>query len=725
MRSEPLMSTQLHTSSPTSNDELDRTDELPQLDVEAYEASLAENQKGLSRTDTWTVEALRDVDELADSANRNVRIPVLDPVRDAGRLSNDAEALTVNVERILKRIAEVEADVVAAHEANAALQKRADAIQADREQQALRIKALEAENARLGEHRSLADEMVQRLERQLREQAQHSDAQLMEAHTARLAERSQADQRREQLEQQISQLTEQGTTLHKDHRGLQERLQASVALATQRAEMLAGLERTLGDEKTNAARLARQLASKLRDCEVLGSLVEQRNGAIDELTDTRDDLSVRLQKETTAGVELKAQLAAAGQAAQAHRATMVERDHAIDGKDRQLAELIANLDRTGDKLELVQQQHDAATRRLAALDAAHSRSLSELAGRVEEIGTLQASLEASQLQVMETQSELSAAALSATDSEQRLLALEIQYQQAQQTIADLGSQRDAAETQLRSLSAERDALLPASGQLGALVAEIGQKDIELTRLQDELAVAHTEIESSTQLADERTEELTRMRAKLSEHGVALRTLEQTIRARDELVEGLMAQLQTSRDERSIISGQLEKSRARVKSMTQQIFGRDSQIAELQADLAVHTEALAAIRRDVNRIGEGAEGLEDIERVLEPVEHDGEAIVLNGKAFTVGRTAENDISIPSRLVSRHHARLLVGPTGVIVEDAGSTNGCFVNGEQVRQHLMRDGDVLELGDLRYRLCIRSTRDTRARVVVPIFENRRSDE
>jgi uncharacterized membrane protein YebE (DUF533 family) len=42
--------------------DLNRTDELPVLDVAAYEASLALNDKSLSRTDPWAVEALRAVD---------------------------------------------------------------------------------------------------------------------------------------------------------------------------------------------------------------------------------------------------------------------------------------------------------------------------------------------------------------------------------------------------------------------------------------------------------------------------------------------------------------------------------------------------------------------------------------------------------------------------------------------------------------------------------------
>jgi len=40
--------------------------------------------------------------------------------------------------------------------------------------------------------------------------------------------------------------------------------------------------------------------------------------------------------------------------------------------------------------------------------------------------------------------------------------------------------------------------------------------------------------------------------------------------------------------------------------------------------------------------------------------------------------------------------------------------------VRQHLMHDTDVLELGDLRYRLQQRTARETSVRAnVVPLFE------
>lgn len=188
-------------------------------------------------------------------------------------------------------------------------------------------------------------------------------------------------------------------------------------------------------------------------------------------------------------------------------------------------------------------------------------------------------------------------------------------------------------------------------------------------------------------------------------------------ARDASMERLRAELQLSQDERAIIAGQLEKSRARNRSMAREIFARDNEIASLKADLAVHVEALAAIRQDVNRAAMAAPS-EHPDRVLEPVEHDGDVIVLDKKMMTIGRTSDNDICIPSKLVSRNHARLLVGPNAVIIEDADSTNGCLVNDVPVKQQLMRDGDVLAIGDLKYRLRTRSDTATRARDNVIAF-------
>lgn len=59
---------------------------------------------------------------------------------------------------------------------------------------------------------------------------------------------------------------------------------------------------------------------------------------------------------------------------------------------------------------------------------------------------------------------------------------------------------------------------------------------------------------------------------------------------------------------------------------------------------------------------------------------GEEFTL-GRSVTIGRMGENEISLPDREVSRHHARIVMQGRRYCIEDLGSLNGTFVDGERV--------------------------------------------
>jgi chromosome segregation ATPase len=622
----------MHTqpkSADSSTNALDRTDVLPVLDVEAYEDTLVEKSKSLSRTDTWTVEALRDIDELVESATHESPAEVRSI--NVSREGPEVEGVTLNVDRILKRIADLEADIVMAHDANAVLQKRNEALTAERDQYVARLDTLNSEHARLTEHRTLADEMAQRTEKQLR-----------------------ADAHR--LETQIKEMTDS------------------------HAKAIALADRTLSSEKASSAELARRFAAKLTEYDKLLVGIEQRNRTIDEIVSVREDLDQRLRRELATTAELKAKLATSEETMSANHALLLEHERALaDGAQKQ----------------------------------------TDLSAQIEQ---LRNSLQAAEASAQAAHGEVTLAAKARGDEERRRIELEGQLRDAAAKHEALVAERDTAYTQIRGLSEERDALLPSKTDLATRTAELERTVAAVAKLREELVGAQTDAQASEQLAQERANELVSMREKLDGFSAVVRRLESDLQAQDQVVEGLRVQLQTAHEECAIMADQREKARARSKQLTQEIFRRDHTIEELQADLAVHSEALAAIRRDVNRIGDKTPPApaEDGEWILEPVEHQGEALRLTGSMLTVGRGAESDIALPSKMVSRNHARLLIGPNGIIVEDAGSTNGCFVNGEQVKQHLMHDNDLLELGDLRYRLRLRPSRETSVRAnVVSLFE------
>src|SRR5262245_28741037 len=64
-------------------------------------------------------------------------------------------------------------------------------------------------------------------------------------------------------------------------------------------------------------------------------------------------------------------------------------------------------------------------------------------------------------------------------------------------------------------------------------------------------------------------------------------------------------------------------------------------------------------------------------------------------FTIGRAAENSLSISSSIVSRSHAELIRNGDEFLLRDLGSINGSFVNGTRVSQQILKDGDILRFG------------------------------
>jgi predicted component of type VI protein secretion system len=70
----------------------------------------------------------------------------------------------------------------------------------------------------------------------------------------------------------------------------------------------------------------------------------------------------------------------------------------------------------------------------------------------------------------------------------------------------------------------------------------------------------------------------------------------------------------------------------------------------------------------------------------------------GEELTLGRAAEGVAwRLPQRNVSRRHARFTRASGAVFVEDLGSRNGTWLNGERLAsRRKVRPGDLVELGD-----------------------------
>jgi predicted component of type VI protein secretion system len=71
--------------------------------------------------------------------------------------------------------------------------------------------------------------------------------------------------------------------------------------------------------------------------------------------------------------------------------------------------------------------------------------------------------------------------------------------------------------------------------------------------------------------------------------------------------------------------------------------------------------------------------------------------LTKEITSLGRDVANDIVLGDPEVSRQHARITRTPGGYVVEDMGSTNGTFVNGERITApRVLRDSDLVGLSE-----------------------------
>lgn len=72
-------------------------------------------------------------------------------------------------------------------------------------------------------------------------------------------------------------------------------------------------------------------------------------------------------------------------------------------------------------------------------------------------------------------------------------------------------------------------------------------------------------------------------------------------------------------------------------------------------------------------------------------------VLDKERITIGRAPQNEVVIKDPAISGEHAVIVMADGDALLEDLDSTNGTRVNGQPVRTHFLRDGDVIELGRL----------------------------
>lgn len=82
-------------------------------------------------------------------------------------------------------------------------------------------------------------------------------------------------------------------------------------------------------------------------------------------------------------------------------------------------------------------------------------------------------------------------------------------------------------------------------------------------------------------------------------------------------------------------------------------------------------------------------------IIEEGEHIGLRVTIDKDELVIGRGEECDLTLNDRAISRQHARIWREGDAYYIEDLGSKNGTWVNGEPLQQpRALVDGDKIQL-------------------------------
>jgi pSer/pThr/pTyr-binding forkhead associated (FHA) protein len=86
--------------------------------------------------------------------------------------------------------------------------------------------------------------------------------------------------------------------------------------------------------------------------------------------------------------------------------------------------------------------------------------------------------------------------------------------------------------------------------------------------------------------------------------------------------------------------------------------------------------------------------------IDPADVDLTFRMLPGSLKTIGRAPGVDFVVDAALVSRVHCRLTLSAANeLLLEDLGSTNGTFLNGQKVGKATLSDGDKVTVGRVEF--------------------------
>ena len=182
------------------------------------------------------------------------------------------------------------------------------------------------------------------------------------------------------------------------------------------------------------------------------------------------------------------------------------------------------------------------------------------------------------------------------------------------------------------------------------------------------------------------------------------------------------------------------ARQRIEELEKSIHELSDEVAEREETLETKNEAIQVLLAELAKKTEQLESIGDIEEVIQdideriseridlqhaepPVRAPGDRMTrllvgnVDGQLLrfplfkdrvTIGRTDDNDIQLTAAYISRRHAVVQTDKDVTRIIDWGSKNGVYVNSERVKEHFLKHGDMVAVGNAKFRYEERKKRE-----------------
>ena len=285
--------------------------------------------------------------------------------------------------------------------------------------------------------------------------------------------------------------------------------------------------------------------------------------------------------------------------------------------------------------------------------------------------------------------------------ETEVKAREAQTRKLARAVEDANKQIDTLTSALREAKKCHD---DVTNRLAKSRAEHEQ---ELRNLRFELTEASETVAQQELINEQLASDLVDTRGFKNELERMLTASEQQSQVR---ISQLESELERLRHANTDYEVELATKNEAIAELLEQVSGKvrqDDSIRELEAAIEELDERMSA-RLQTPELPPAADKDRMSRVLIGKIDNQELRFPLFKKRLTIGRTQQNDIQLQAPHISRRHAVVMTEGDVTRVIDWGSKNGVYVNSQRVTEHFLASGDIVAIGDAKFRYEERPKRD-----------------